>query len=119
MNIIDELKNWRAAHNDRWLDRHLDIEPPPIFEQYQSGKAFDEPDDWHGEPDQRMAELTEGIVVKIGTVDLDIYEAMVGFWPYARSYERIAQDMHKSVPYVKACLRSGERMYGIMRKKWK
>jgi len=114
-----ELLNWARAHSDRWLDHHLDIEPSPTFEQWQSGKAFDEPEDPPDPVDEHLAEWTESIVVHIGTKDLDIYEAMVGRYPYHRSYERIAQDMGKSVKYVKSCLRAGTRMYGRLRRRWR
>lgn len=119
MNVREELHNWRAAHNDDWLEHHLEVDAQPVFQQYQSGKAFDEPDDPKAAPDEQLAELTERIVVHIGTQDLDIYQAMVGFWPLKHSLERIAQDMHKSVPYVKGCLNSGERLYKRLRKDWK
>mgnify|MGYP001814444342 CR=1 FL=1 len=113
---IRELENWRWAHSDHWLDEHLGIDQQPWAKQHQSGKAFDEPDDPPPVVDEQLAERTEAIVVHIGTVDTDIYEAMVGFWPYGRSVERVARDMGKSVTYVKSCLNAGERLYGKLRR---
>ena len=114
-----ELRNWARAHADHWLENHLCIDEPPAFKQYQSGKAFDEPETAPDPIDEQMAEKTEAIIVKIGLQDLDIYQAMVGFYPYRKSADRIAQEMGKSVPYVHGCIRAGKRMYHKMRKKWK
>jgi hypothetical protein len=111
-----ELWNWRRAHSDSWLDDHLGVTVPPAFKEMTTGKAFDEPEEYVPPIDESLADFTEAIIVKIGTIDPDIYEAMVGFWPYSRSEHRIAQDMGKSVRYVKSCLNSGERLYKKMRK---
>lgn len=111
-----ELWNWRRAHSDRWLDEHLGIDQPPAFKELQSGRAFDESTDYTPPIDEIQAERTESIIVRIGTIDPDIYEAMVGFWPYNRSEHRIAKDMGKSVRYVKGCLNAGERLYKRMRR---
>jgi len=111
-----ELENWRWAHSDGWLEDHLDISEQPTFKYYKSGRAFDESSDPPIVVDEQLAEKTEAIVVHIGTIDQDIYQAMVGYWPYGRSCARIARDMKKSVRYVKSCLAAGERMYQRIRK---
>lgn len=114
-----ELWNWRRAHSDSWLEDHLGIGEQPMFKECSTPSGYDEPDHPPPPVDEILASKTEAIIVHIGTIDPDIYEAMVGYWPYNRSEYRIAKDMKKSVPYVKSCLAAGERMHKQLRKTWK
>jgi hypothetical protein len=85
----EELRNWGRAVHDGWLREFLLHQPPPTSTGYVAPVvAFDDPEHAHTAVDLELAELTERVVINIGSHDFRSYRVLVYWYPKLMSMMR-------------------------------
>jgi hypothetical protein len=88
-----ELINWGRAVHDGWLREFLLYAPPPTSKGYLAPiVAYDDPEQPRGAIDFQMAELTERVVIDIGSYDYQSYRVLV-YW-YPKLMSMMSDDVH-------------------------
>jgi len=80
-DVNDELMNWGRAMHDGWINDHLLVAPPPIFDHYRAPVvAYDENEPAKIPIDLTLAMHTESLIRKLGYSHSDSKKVLVHWY---------------------------------------